>query len=65
MLPQAKFMFKIQSFALCHSEDKDFTLKAQQREAVKHVWDGKDVFLLLPNGLANLLPYNGKIWLGF
>ena len=43
------------SFALCQLENKDFTLKAQQKEAVKHVWDGKDVFVLLPLALANLL----------
>ena len=45
------------SFALCLLENKDFTLKAQQREAVKHVWDGKDVFVLLPTGFGKSIIY--------
>ena len=39
------------------SENKDFTLKAQQKEAVKHVWDGKDMFVLLPTGFGKSIIY--------
>ena len=45
------------SFALCKLENKDFTLKAQQKEAVKHVWEGKDVFVLLPTGFGKSIIY--------
>jgi superfamily II DNA helicase RecQ len=31
--------------------------KSQQKEAVKHVWDGKDVFVLLPTGFGKSIIY--------
>ena len=45
------------SFALCKLKSKEFALKTQQREAVKHVWEGKDVFVLLPTGFGKSLIY--------
>lgn len=45
------------SFALCKLENKDFTLKVQQKEAVRHVWEGKDVFVLLPTGFGKSIIY--------
>ena len=39
---------KVLKFALCCIEKGDFTLKAEQLDAIKCIYDGKDVFLWLP-----------------
>ena len=41
---------KALKFALCCIEKEDFTLKAEQLDAIKCIYDDKDVFLWLPTG---------------
>ena len=41
-------------FALCCIGKGDFTLKAEQLDAIKCIYDGKDVFLWLPTGFGKL-----------
>ena len=45
------------SFALCKLENNEFTLKVQQKEAVKYVWKGNDVFVLFPTGFGKSIIY--------
>ena len=39
---------KALKFGLCCIGKGDFTLKAEQLDAIKHIYDGKGVFLWLP-----------------
>ena len=43
---------KALKFALCCIGKGDFTLKAEQLDAIKCIYDGKDVFLWLPMGFG-------------
>ena len=52
ILPLTKLIFKRPCLLLYVCWRTDFTLNVQQREAVKHVWDGKDVFVLVPVGFG-------------
>ena len=45
------------SFALCKLHSRDLMLKTQQKEAIRHVWEGKDVFVLLPTGFGKSMIY--------
>ena len=40
------------SYGLSHVGKPEITLKPQQVEAVRHVYEGKDVFLWLPTGFG-------------
>ena len=44
-------------FALCCIGKGDFTLKAEQLDAIKYIYDGKDVFLWLPTGFGKSICY--------
>ena len=43
------------SFALCKLRSREIALKPQ---AVRHVWEGKDVFVLLPTGFGKSMIYD-------
>ena len=47
--------------ALAHAlrclESSDLILKPQLKEATRLVWEGKDVFVLLPTGFGKSLPF--------
>ena len=45
---------KALKFALCCIEKVNFTLKAEQLDAIKCIYDGKDIFLWLPTGFGTL-----------
>ena len=45
------------SFALRCLESSDFVLKPQQKEAIRLVWEGKDVFIFLPTGFGKSIIY--------
>ena len=45
------------SFALRCLDSSDLVLKRQQKEAIKFVWEGKDVFVLLPTGFGKSIIY--------
>ena len=45
------------SFALRCLDSSDLVLKPQQKEAVRLVWEGKDVFVLLPTGFGKSIIY--------
>ena len=45
------------SFALRCLQSSGLVLKPQQKEAVNLVWDGKDVFILLPTGFGKSIIY--------
>ena len=45
------------SFALQHLDSHDIILKPEQKEAVKMVWEGNDVFVLLPTGFGKSIIY--------
>ena len=48
---------KALKFALCCIGKEDFTLKAEQLDAIKCIYDGKDVFLWLPTGFGKSICY--------
>ena len=48
---------KALKFALCCIGKGDFTLKAEQLDAIKCIYDGKDVFLWLPTGFVKSICY--------
>ena len=48
---------KALKFALCCIGKGDFTLKAEQLDAIKCIYDGKDVFLWLPMGFGKSICY--------
>ena len=48
---------KALKFALCCIGKGDFTLKAKQVDAIKCIYDGKDVFLWLPTGFGRSICY--------
>ena len=48
---------KALKFALCCIGKGDFTLEAEQLDAIKCVYDGKDVFLWLPTGFGKSICY--------
>ena len=48
---------KALKFALCCIGKGDFTLKAEQLDAIKCIYDGKDVFLWLPAGFGKSICY--------
>ena len=48
---KARTLIKRSNFALCIGKG-DFTLKAEQLDAIKCIYDGKDVFLWLPTGFG-------------
>ena len=50
---------KALKFALCCIGKRDFTLKAEQLDAIKCIYNGKDVFLWLPTrfGKSETLPF--------
>ena len=56
-LPEDVNFDRALSFALFKLERKGLTLKAQQREAARYVWEGKDVFVLLPTGFGKSMIY--------
>ena len=45
------------SFALRCLDSSDLVLKRQQKEAIKFVWEGKDVIVLLPTGFGKSIIY--------
>ena len=45
------------SFALGCLQSSGLVLKPQQKEAVKLVWDGEEVFILLPTGFGKSIIY--------
>ena len=45
---------KALKFALCCIGKVNFTLKAEQLDAIKCIYEGKDVFLWLPKGFGML-----------
>lgn len=45
------------SFALERLDCHDLILKPEQREAVRLVWEGNDVFILLPSGFGKSIIY--------
>ena len=45
---------KVLKFALCCIGKGDFTLKAEQLDAIKCIYDGKDLILWLPRDLGSL-----------
>ena len=48
---------KALKFALCCIGKGDFTLKAEQLDAIKCIYDGRDVFLWLPTGFGKSICY--------
>ena len=48
---------KALKFTLCCIGKGDFTLKAEQLDAIKCIYDGKDVFLWLPTGFGKSICY--------
>ena len=48
---------KALKFALCCIGKGDFTLKAEQLDAIKYIYDEKDVFLWLPTGFGKSICY--------
>ena len=53
MAGKSEDLIKRSKFALCCIGKGDFTLKAEQLDAIKCIYDGKDVFLWLPTGFGN------------
>ena len=48
MAGKSKDFDKVLNFTLCCIGKGDFTLKAEQLDAIKCIYDGKDVFLWQP-----------------
>ena len=48
---------KVLKFALCCIGKGDFTLKAEQLDAIKCIYDGKDLFLWQPPGFGKSICY--------
>ena len=58
LIPRAWQDFdKVLKFALCCIGKGDFTLKAEQLDAIKCIYDGTDVFLWLPTGFGKSICY--------
>ena len=45
------------SFALAKLDSNHLILKPEQKDAVKHVWEGKDMFILLPPRFGKSIIY--------
>ena len=57
MASKNKDFNKALKFALCCIGKSDFTLKAEQLDAIKCIHDGKDIFLWLPTGFGKSICY--------
>ena len=53
---------KALNFALCCIGKGGFTLKAEQLDAIKCIYDGKDVFLWLPMGFGKSICYETLVF---
>ena len=57
MAGKTRTLDKALKFALCCMGKGDFTLKEEQLDAIKCIYDGKDVFLWLPSGFGKSICY--------
>ena len=57
MAGKSKDFDKALKFAVCCIGKGDFTLKAEHLDAIKYIYDEKDVFLWLPTGFGKSICY--------
>ena len=61
MAGKSKDFDKALKFALCCIGKGDFMLKAEQLDAIKCIYDGKDIFLWLPTGFGKSICYETAV----